>query len=228
VKSTARLFGAAVRRWLWVFIAATMGLMAVAVIDDLIAVAIIALFYTEQLSLNALFVAAVILAMLVAMGRYGVTRIWPYVLLGVGLWAAVLASGVHATIAGVLLGLCVPIRVAGEKQSPARTMIHYLHPWVAFLIVPIFAFANSGIPLANVTMAQFAEPLPLGILLGLFIGKPVGLFGTCLFCSCLTVVAVRHVFTQLCVYWRYKMQNSNRSQTIQILDHPDRKKRKIR
>lgn len=150
-------------------------LMAVAVFDDLVAVLIIAVFYTHHLAPGALSAAALCVAGLVALNKKGITRMWPYLLLGACLWWTIYKSGVHATIAGVILGLTIPLRQTQNGESLAETMIRRLHPWVAFGIVPLFAFANAGVPLKEVSMADLTHPLPLGIMLGLFIGKQLGI-----------------------------------------------------
>ncbi|WP_207460551.1 Na+/H+ antiporter NhaA [Azospirillum sp. SYSU D00513] len=157
-------------------------LTALAIIDDLGAVIIIALFYTADLSMPALGAAALILAGLIAMNRAGVQKLWPYLILGVGLWGAVLLSGVHATLAGVTLALTIPLRPAPGKpddmRSPLHRLEHSIHGWVAFLIVPIFGFANAGVSFAGMDASILTGSLPLGIALGLFLGKMVGVFGT--------------------------------------------------
>jgi len=157
-------------------------LTALAIIDDLGAVIIIALFYTANLSLPALAAAAAILAILVALNRSGVERLWPYLITGAGLWGAVLLSGVHATLAGVALALTIPLRPSvgrpDDLNSPLHRLEHRIHGWVAFLIVPLFGFANAGVSFAGMDAAILTSPLPLGIALGLFLGKLVGVFGT--------------------------------------------------
>ncbi|MDQ2102004.1 Na+/H+ antiporter NhaA [Azospirillum isscasi] len=157
-------------------------LTALAIIDDLGAVVIIALFYTADLSLPALGVAALILAALIGLNRSGVRTLWPYLVLGAGLWGAVLLSGVHATLAGVTLALTVPLRPAAgrpeDAQPPLLRLEHAIHPWVAFLIVPVFGFANAGVSFAGMDASILTGTLPLGIALGLFAGKMVGVFGT--------------------------------------------------
>ena len=108
----------------------------------------------------------------------GVTRVAPYILVGVIVWVAVLKSGVHATIAGVLLAFAIPLRATdSEGHSPLRHLEHILHPWVAFLVLPVFAFANAGVNFSGMSFSSLLEPLPLGIALGLFLGKQVGVFG---------------------------------------------------
>lgn len=165
------LFGSRVPTALKVF------LMALAVIDDLAAVLVIALFYTRELNIDMLMLAALPLAALVVMNFYGVRQLIPYLALGALLWFFVLKSGVHATVAGVALGLLIPLRVKGDDaKSPAALLEHTLHPYVAFGIIPIFAFANAGVPLYNITPEALLAPIPLGIMLGLFLGKQLGIF----------------------------------------------------
>lgn len=152
-------------------------LMTLAIIDDLGAIVIIALFYTVDLSIESLIIASVAVATLVLMNRFGVMRIAAYILVGVVLWVSVLKSGVHATLAGVVLAFAIPMK---DKQqpgySPLETLEHALHPWVVFMILPLFAFANAGVAMAGMSLSQLAEPVPLGIMLGLFLGKQLGVF----------------------------------------------------
>jgi Na+:H+ antiporter, NhaA family len=163
-------------------------LMALAIFDDLGAVIIIALFYTEGLSMISLIIAAVVLSLLFIINRMNITRLSVYVVLGVVLWIAVLKSGVHATLAGVALGLMIPIRDAhNPDRSPLREVEHGLHQWVAFLIVPLFAFANAGVSLSGLTLESLLEPVPLGIVTGLFLGKQ---FGIMLFCGVAILLGV--------------------------------------
>ena len=153
-------------------------LLAFAIIDDLGAIIIIAIFYTADLSVSALMLAAAGIVVLALLNRAGVTRIAPYIITGVVVWVFVLKSGVHATLAGVVVGLAIPIAGgAGEDNSPLHRLEEMLHPWVAFGILPVFAFANAGVSLAGVSFAHLLQPIPLGIMLGLLIGKPVGIFG---------------------------------------------------
>ncbi|GAB3098679.1 Na+/H+ antiporter NhaA [Lysobacter terrae] len=156
-------------------------LSTIAVVDDLIAILIIALFYSHGLSLPALALAALVLAIMWGLNRFKVVALWPYLLLGVVLWVCVLKSGVHATLAGVATGLMIPH--AGkpdatdktEAHSPLETLEHALHPWVAYVILPIFAFANAGLALGGLQLQDALAALPLGIALGLVLGKPVGI-----------------------------------------------------
>ncbi|MEP6505113.1 MAG: Na+/H+ antiporter NhaA [Betaproteobacteria bacterium] len=152
-------------------------LTAVAIIDDLGAIVVIALFYTSQLSLTALACAAACLVVLAALNRAGVARPDPYIVVGLVLWLCVLKSGVHATLAGVATALFIPVRDKAGG-SPAEALEHGLHPWVAFLVLPMFAFANAGVSLAGMRPADLLAPLPLGIALGLLGGKAIGVFGS--------------------------------------------------
>jgi NhaA family Na+:H+ antiporter len=149
-------------------------LLCLAIFDDLAAIVIIAIFYSGDLSVTALIIAASALAAAAAMNRLGVTRISAYLLLGVFLWVATLKSGVHATLAGVLIAFCIPTR--NEKgESPLRQLEHDLHGPVAFAILPIFAFANAGLSLSGMSIDDFTHPVTVGVVAGLFIGKPVGI-----------------------------------------------------
>lgn len=200
------LFGSALSVSLKIF------LMALAVIDDLIAVIIIAAFYTERIDTVALAAAALFAGILWGFNRLGINRAWPYAAVGILLWLAVLQSGVHATIAGVVLGALVPMRprpehashstasrkekkrfarmaalrarfketfteVEMDQPSLGKSMIAAIHPWVSFGVMPLFAFANAGIPLGGLTIGQALDPLSLGVVLGLFLGKPIGITG---------------------------------------------------
>jgi NhaA family Na+:H+ antiporter len=155
-------------------------LTTVAIADDLGAVAIIAIAYTAQINTLALGCAAGILFVMYAMGKSGVARLWPYLIGAALLWYAVLLSGVHATVAGVLAASTVPlIRTPGApdaEDSPLHRLEHGLAPWVAFLIVPLFGFANAGVSLRGMGLADLFAPLPLGIAAGLFAGKQIGIF----------------------------------------------------
>jgi NhaA family Na+:H+ antiporter len=155
-------------------------LVTVAIVDDMGAVVIIALFYTASINLLALAAAAIIFAVMLALGRLGTRNLTIYLALAAMLWFAMLLSGVHATIAGVLAAFAIPIeRTPGAPDSatsPLHRLEHGLHPWVAFLIVPLFGFANAGVDLGGMTAEQIFAPLPLGIALGLFLGKQIGIF----------------------------------------------------
>jgi Na+:H+ antiporter, NhaA family len=152
-------------------------LLSLAIFDDLGAVIVIALFYTETLSTPSLLAAAMLIAALFALNRAGVTRPAAYVLLGIALWLAVLKSGVHATLAGVVLAMFIPMRRNGESSTGSH-LEHSLHPWVAFGVLPLFAFANAGVSLRGVSFPNLLEAVPLGIALGLFVGKQLGVMGS--------------------------------------------------
>lgn len=166
------IFGRRVPRALKAF------LLTLAVFDDLGAILIIALVYTGNISWAAKGLALVFFLLLITLNRLRVTRLAPYCLLGALMWLCVLKSGVHATLAGVLLGLTIPLRLKDSHgQSPLYQLEHGLHPWVSFLILPLFAFANAGVSFAGVTLGSLFQPLTLGIILGLFLGKSLGVFG---------------------------------------------------
>jgi NhaA family Na+:H+ antiporter len=191
---------------------------AVAIVDDLGAVLVIALFYTADVSLSSLAVAGGLFAALLLLNAAGVRRAWPYAILGVGLWIAILQSGIHATVAGVLSALTIPARrvidaseyaaraesllatfrndlrpdmveptedqrdalqsldiVSQELESPLQRLEHALHPWVAFVIIPVFALANAGVAVGGEIAAMATEPITLGIIFGLCLGKPIGI-----------------------------------------------------
>jgi Na+:H+ antiporter, NhaA family len=153
-------------------------LLSVAIFDDIGAIIIIAAFYTAALSPAALAAALGLTALLALLNRAGITRRAPYVLVGLALWFALLKSGVHATLAGVLLALFIPLRqpdARNEQLSPLHEFEQALHPWVAFGVLPVFAFANAGVPLAGVTLSQVLHPVSLGIVTGLVIGKQAGI-----------------------------------------------------
>ncbi|MEZ5855175.1 MAG: Na+/H+ antiporter NhaA [Hyphomicrobiaceae bacterium] len=154
-------------------------LLALAIIDDLGAIVIIAIFYTSSLSLAALAVAAIGIAGLAILNARGITRLAPYVLVGIVVWFSVLKSGVHATLAGVIVALFVPLYGTrdGATVTPLKETEHALAPWVQFGILPAFAFANAGVPLLNLSVQDLVAPIPLGIALGLLIGKQVGVLG---------------------------------------------------
>ena len=152
-------------------------LLAIAIIDDIGAIAIIAIFYTENMNLAALALALVPAAAMLLLNRAGVARTIPYFLFAALLWICVLKSGVHATLAGVVTALFVPIATGEER--PLERLEHALHPWVAFLILPIFAFSNAGVSFAGAGLDALLAPLSLGIAAGLVIGKQLGIFGAC-------------------------------------------------
>jgi len=152
-------------------------LTAVAIIDDLGAIVVIALFYTDKLSVMALAGAGAGLALLFALNRMNVMRVDVYAAVGLLIWVFVLKSGVHATLAGVLTALAIPVREPAGG-SPLERVEHGLHPWVAFVILPVFAFCNAGVNLAGASLSALLEPITLGIMLGLVLGKAVGVFGS--------------------------------------------------
>jgi NhaA family Na+:H+ antiporter len=155
-------------------------LATLAIVDDLAAVLIIAVFYTAEIRLAALAGAAAVLLLLIGLNRLKVSRIWVYLIPGVALWALVLASGVHATVAGVLLALVIPLRrskgAPDDMGSPLHRLEHALAPWTAFLIVPVFGFANAGVSFRGMAPSVLLDPVTLGVALGLFLGKQVGVF----------------------------------------------------
>ena len=152
-------------------------LMTLAIIDDLGAIIVIAVFYSSELSGVSLMLAAACLVVLIAMNRMGVIKIAPYMIVGLILWVCVLKSGVHATLAGVTLAFCIPLRTRNSEPSPLMGIEHALHPWVAYGILPLFAFANAGVSLTGVNLHSFTHHVPIGIAAGLLIGKTVGVFG---------------------------------------------------
>ncbi len=155
-------------------------LMALAIIDDLGAIVIISIFYTSQLSILSISIAAAAFVVLIGLNYFGVTKKTAYFIVGTIMWVSVLKSGVHATLAGVMLAFTIPLSGKDEYEkavSPAKELEHSLHFWVAFLILPIFAFVNAGINMTQISLDQMANSVPMGILLGLFVGKQVGVFG---------------------------------------------------
>jgi NhaA family Na+:H+ antiporter len=158
-------------------------LTAVAIADDLGAVIVIAVFYTADLALTALLAAAIVVVALVALGRLGVRHAAPYVLLGLALWIAVLKSGVHATIAGVLLAFTIPASSGPDGRNAPPSLLqrleHALEPWTAFAIMPIFALANAGVQVSGDLVSAVLDPVALGVVLGLVIGKQIGVAASC-------------------------------------------------
>ncbi len=155
-------------------------LMALAIIDDLGAIIIIALLYTAELSMLSVIVAIIAIATLITLNRFGVSRQAAYFIVGAILWVSVLKSGVHATLAGVILAFSIPLNAKDKNNqpvSPAKEIEHNLHFWVAFFILPLFAFVNAGVNITQISLDQMANSVPLGIILGLFIGKQLGVFG---------------------------------------------------
>lgn len=156
-------------------------LATLAIVDDLVAVLVIAVFYTAELNTAALAGAGIVTLVLVGFNRLKVKRLAPYLVMGVALWWLVLLSGVHATIAGVVLAMTIPLQASkaapDDANSPLHRLEHALSSWVAFLVVPIFGFANAGVSFAGMTPSVLAEPVTLGVALGLFLGKQIGVFG---------------------------------------------------
>jgi NhaA family Na+:H+ antiporter len=157
-------------------------LAALAILDDLGAIVIISLFYTSQLSVSMLLASLAVLALLVAMNKLGQRRLLFYIVGGALLWFLVLQSGVHATLAGVALAFCIPLRGGKDDKAipetaPLAVLEHGLKPWIAFAIVPIFGFANAGVSLAGISLHNLLDPVPVGVALGLFFGKQIGVLG---------------------------------------------------
>ncbi|MCU7835879.1 MAG: Na+/H+ antiporter NhaA [gamma proteobacterium symbiont of Taylorina sp.] len=155
-------------------------LMALAIMDDLGAIVIIALFYTTELSTLSLAVAGISLSALVTLNFFGVAKKAAYFIVGLVLWVSVLKSGVHATLAGVALAFTIPLNARDENNqsfSPLKEIEHGLHFWVAFFILPLFAFVNAGVDVTEISLSQMSGSVPLGIMLGLFFGKQIGVFG---------------------------------------------------
>lgn len=153
-------------------------LLALAIIDDLGAILIIALFYTAELSLTALTLAAAGALVLFALNRSRVTSLWPYLVTGLFVWLCVLESGVHATLAGVVTAMSIPLAAGPDAahEGPLERLEHALGPYVSFLILPVFALANAGVSLTGISLADLTQPIPLGIALGLIPGKPLGIY----------------------------------------------------
>lgn len=153
-------------------------LTAIAIIDDLGAIVIIALFYTDHLSGPSLLFAGIAIGVLALLNRLHVTKISAYVFVGILLWVSVLKSGVHATLAGVILAFAIPLKERDTHgQSLLKQMEHNLHPWIVFGVLPVFGFANAGVSFAGVSWANVFEPVTLGITAGLLLGKQIGVFG---------------------------------------------------
>jgi len=153
-------------------------LLALAIIDDVGAIIIIAAFYTAELSIVSLAIAAACTAVLIGFNYAGVRRFAPYVLVGTIMWVCVLKSGVHATLAGVIIALTIPLKTPdGPGKSPLHHLEKMLHPWVFFFVMPVFAFANAGVALGGITIGDLFAPIPLGIALGLFVGNQLGICG---------------------------------------------------
>ncbi len=174
-------------------------LMALAIFDDLGAILIIAIFYTSDLSFHAISLAAICILFLVIFNRFHVTKLGFYAIVGFLLWIFVLKSGVHATLAGIIVAFTIPLNAINEKRkrvSPAKSLEHHIHYWVAFYILPLFAFVNAGIDLSDMSFSKISTGVSMGVILGLFIGKQVGVF---LF----TYLAVKYKLASLpkCTTW---------------------------
>jgi len=174
-------------------------LLALAIFDDLGAILIIALFYTSDLSFHAISMAVVCILILVILNRFHVTKIGYYAIVGTILWVFVLKSGVHATLAGIIVAFTIPLNAINEKRkrvSPAKSLEHHIHYWVAFYILPLFAFVNAGVDLSDMSLEKISTGVSLGIILGLFVGKQVGVL---LF----TYLAVKYKLAKLpkCTTW---------------------------
>ncbi len=155
-------------------------LMALAIIDDLGAIVIIAIFYTSELSIVSIIIALISLIVLIILNRFGVVRKAAYFIVGIILWVSVLKSGVHATLAGVALAFTIPLKIVDKNNvtvSPLKEIEYNLHFWVAFFILPLFAFVNAGVDVTEISLNQMSGSVPLGIMLGLFVGKQLGVFG---------------------------------------------------
>jgi len=152
-------------------------LTAIAIIDDLGAILIIAIFYSEDVHIGALAIAGAALLTMMLFRQRKVLGTFPYIFLGMILWVAVLKSGIHATLAGVITAFFIPLKDPQHpEQSPLKNLEHALHPWVAFGVLPLFAFANAGVPFSGMGFKDLLDPITLGIILGLFIGKQAGIF----------------------------------------------------
>lgn len=154
-------------------------LTALAILDDLGAIVIIALFYTDALSMPALALALGGIAVLIALNRIGQRRLAPYLLIGIGVWGCVLASGVHPTLAGVAVALTIPLRRSDTDDAPLQRLEHALHPWVAYGIIPLFGFVNAGLAFGGLTVDHLLSRVTLGIAAGLFVGKQLGVALSC-------------------------------------------------
>ncbi len=155
-------------------------LTSLAIFDDIGAIIIIALFYTSKISITALIISAVCIGILAFLNKRGVVEKSLYLAVGAVMWVSLLKSGVHATLAGVILAMFIPIKAKTDPHfSPLKTLEHDLHAAVAYFILPVFAFCNSGISFAGTSADDILHPMPLGIILGLFVGKQIGIFGLC-------------------------------------------------
>lgn len=181
-------------------------LLSVAIFDDLGAILVIAVFYTSDLSLLSLATAACLVLGLACLNRFGVTKPAAYLLFGIALWVAVLKSGVHATLAGVVLAMFIPLR-PGESSSNSEagdSLLHHLentlHPWVAYGVLPIFAFANAGVPILGLSVGDVLHPVPLGIVAGLFLGKQLGIVASAWIATRLRIASLPQGVTWMQIY----------------------------
>jgi NhaA family Na+:H+ antiporter len=177
-------------------------LTSLAIFDDIGAIIIIALFYTSKISFTALVIFVLCLPVLFFMNKRGIADKSPYLLIGAIMWVAMLKSGVHATLAGVVLAMFLPnvTHRDGEIYSPLKSMEHDLHPVVAFFVLPVFAFANAGLNLTGITVDQVLHPVPIGIALGLFLGKQAGIFGFCWLFIKLKIITLPKDISMLTLY----------------------------
>lgn len=180
-------------------------LTAIAIIDDLAAIIVIAIFYTGGLKFSALLVGAIFMAGLVALNRFRVISLASYLLLGLGLWVCIKIAGMHPTLAGVLVALCIPLSVPDRRDpertfSPSKRLEHNLHGWVAFGVLPIFGFANAGVSFSGMTLESLFDPLTLGIATGLFFGKQIGIFALTYICVLIGLAQKPKQATWLQVY----------------------------
>ena len=179
-------------------------LVTVAIVDDMGAVAIIAVAYTAKLYTFMLFLAVIIWAVMYLLNKSGVRTLWPYILLSIALWYVILQSGVHATIAGVLAATAIPIIVTpgapDSVDSPLHKMEHAISPWSSFFIIPLFGFANAGVAVTGLGLEQILAPVPLGIAMGLFLGKQIGIFGSVWLCIRLGIASKMRGATWLQTY----------------------------
>jgi len=154
-------------------------LLAIAIFDDLGAILVIAFFYNHELALTPLLLSVLVTGVLLLLNRLRVASVFPYIGTGIALWFCLHAAGIHTTLAGVITGLFIPMRNPGNlHKSPLSKCMHFLHPWVNYFVLPLFAFTAAGVDLSGISMGSLLEPLPLSIAMGLFIGKQIGIFGT--------------------------------------------------
>lgn len=177
-----------------------MFLTSIAIFDDIAAIVVIAIFYTQDLSLFALTAGVVGVSSLFVLNRLGVTRIAVYVTVGIIVWLCILKSGVHATLAGFAVACTVPLRTEGDRPPPLRHLEHSLHPWVAYMILPLFAFANAGVSFSGIDMEILFGSVSIGIAVGLFIGKQLGVFGIVWLAVKLKLAALPQGSTWMSVY----------------------------